>query len=83
MYDFLRRYLVAHGGSCSRQELLCALQADEAMRERLARSKGFAALLNNMRHSGDVVLDEDIVKATNRTSRRLRIARDDVNVRSG
>ena len=83
MYDFVRRYLVAHGGSCSREELIAALQADPVMRERLARSKGFAALLNNMRHSGDVVLDEDSVKATSRTFRRFGIAHNDANARSG
>ena len=73
MYDFVRRYLVAHGGSCSRQELFSALQADRAMQERFARSRGFTALLNNMRHSGDVTLKENGVEATSRTYRRLGV----------
>lgn len=72
MYDFVRRYLLARGGSCSRQELIAALQADPVMRERLARSKGFAALLNNMRHSGDVAQIGQTVMATARTLRRMR-----------
>ena len=71
MYDFVRRYLVAHGGSCSREELIAALQTDPVMRERLARSKGFAALLNNMRHSGDVAQAGHTVTATARTIRRI------------
>ena len=73
MYDFVRRYLVAHSGSCTRRELLAALQADRAMRERLARSKGMTALLHNMHHSGDVVLDGDRIVASDRTRRRLGI----------
>ena len=75
MYDFVRRYLVAHGGRACRQELLAALQADVFMRERLAHSKGFTALINNMRHSGDIVLAEDAVTATSRTIRRVGISR--------
>ena len=75
MYDFVRRYLVDHGGSRSRQELLWALQSDEAMRERLARSKGFTALLHNMRHSGDVVLDGNQILASDRSFQRLGVSR--------
>ena len=71
MYDFVRRYLIEHGGSGSRHELLAALQADQAMRDRLARSKGITALLHNMRHSGDVVFDGNRIVASNRTRRRL------------
>lgn len=71
MYDFVRRYLVEHGGSSTRAELLAALHADEAMRERLARTKGLTALLNNMRHSGDLTLIGNIVSATARTVRRM------------
>lgn len=71
MYDFVRRYLVEQGGSYSRQELLAALQADRAMSERLARTKGFTALINNMCHSGDVDLIAGRVLATGRSLRRL------------
>lgn len=71
LYDFVRRYLIAHGGSCSREDLLAALQAHDSMKERLARSRGFSALLNNMRHSGDVTLIGNIVMATSRTVRRM------------
>ena len=71
LYDFVRRHLMAQGGSCSREELIAALLADPVMRERLARSKGFAALLHNMRHSGDVALSDSTITATGRTVRRM------------
>jgi hypothetical protein len=73
LYDFVRRHLVANGGTCSREELLAALQSDPVMRERLARARGFTALVNNMRFSGDVTVDRDRVTATSRTYRRLNI----------
>lgn len=75
MYDFVRRYLVEHGGSCTRHQLLAALQADRTMSERLAHSRGFTALLNNMRHSGDVVADGDHILASSRSFQRLGIGR--------
>jgi hypothetical protein len=71
LYDFVRRQLIAQGGSCSRQELIAALQADPVMSERLARSRGFTALLNNMRHSGELVQVGQTVTATARTIRRM------------
>ena len=71
LYDFVRRYLAAHGGLCARSELLHAMMADPKTSERLSRSKGFGPLLINMRHSGDVELDGPIVRATSRTFRRL------------
>jgi hypothetical protein len=73
LYDFVRRHLVANGGTCSREDLLAALQSDPVIRERLARGRGFRALVNNMRFSGDVTLDRDRVTATSRTYRRLNI----------
>ena len=73
LYDFVRRFLAMHGGSCSREALLQALQADAVMKERLANSRGFGALLNNMRHSGDLMLSGDMVLASPRTLRRLGI----------
>ncbi len=63
--------LCAHEGTCSRDELLRALMAEPKMKERLSRSQGFKALLNNMRHSGDVVLEGDVVLPSVRTFRRL------------
>ena len=71
MYDFVRRYLVEHGGSCTRQVLLKAFEDDLAMKERLVHSRGFKALLHNMRHSGDLSLDGDHIGITPRALRRL------------
>ena len=71
LYDFVRRYLIGHGGNCSREERLGALKADNSMKERLARTRGFSALLNNMRHSGDVTLIGNSITATARTVRRM------------
>lgn len=73
LYDFVRRYLVANGGSCSRKELIAALQADPVTKERLARNQGFAALLKNMRHSEDLSLIGNVVTATARTVRRMSV----------
>ncbi len=71
LYDFVRRYLCAHEGACSRDKLLTALMAEPKMWERLSRSQGFKALLQNMRHSGDVDLEGDVVLPSVRTFRRL------------
>jgi hypothetical protein len=72
IYDFVRLYLCAREGTCSRDELLAALLAEPRTKERLSRSRGFTALLNNMRHSGDIVLDGAVVRPSPRTFRRLR-----------
>lgn len=72
MYDFVRYYLLEHGESCTRDELHQALLGDPAMRERLARSRGFNALLNNMRHSGDILLSGVRISASGRTMRRFK-----------
>ena len=74
MYDFVRHYLVEHGGSCTRAELLAALEASPTMKARLGRSQGFRALLHNMRHSGDVSLHDEVVRATSRTKRRAGVS---------
>ena len=71
LYDFVRRYLVAHDGACSRDELLAASLAEPLMKERLSRSQGFTSLLHNMRHSGDVILEGDVVRPSLRTFQRL------------
>ena len=71
LYDFVRRYLCAHEGACSRDELLTALMAEPKMKERLSRSQGFTALVHNMRHSGDIVLEGDVLRPSLRTFQRL------------
>lgn len=70
MYQFVREYLWQAGGSCPREELRAAMLRHPAIRERLNGSQGFGRLLVNMRHSGDVELDGDMVTATSRSLRR-------------
>lgn len=73
LYDFVRRFLVAHDGTSSRHELLNALQADPRMKGRLEASRGFAALISNMRHSGDVIVSDEDIRITSRAMRRVKL----------
>ena len=73
MYDFVRRFLLERGGSCTRAELVAALDANPAMQERLARSQGFTALLHNMRHSGVITFEGENIRPTQRTQRRYNM----------
>lgn len=42
------------------------------MAARLANSQGFTPLLTNMRHSGDIFLEGETVRASARTLRRMQ-----------
>ena len=66
LYEFVRATLAEHGGSCTKQELLSAMKTDPDMAQRLERSQGLARLLQNMKHSGFIVLDGDMVRRTGR-----------------
>ena len=66
LYEFVRQTLALRGGVCSRRELLAAIEADPLNSSRLARSRGFASLLQNMKHSGFVELQGDLVRRTKR-----------------
>ena len=71
MSDFVRRHLAEHGGSCTRQELLAAMQGVQCVREKLEASRGFKALLRNMYYGGDLLIDGDLIRATPRALRRF------------
>lgn len=71
LYDFVRRYLVQRGGSCSRPDLLAVIKASPVMSARLNATRGFNALLSNMHHSGDILFEGDQIHASDRTLRRL------------
>lgn len=71
LYDFIRRALCDRGGTSLRQELLDIIEADPGLKARLANSRGFSALLSNMRHSGDIVIDGKTIGASPRTLRRM------------
>jgi hypothetical protein len=66
LYEFVRATLAAHGGTCTKQGLLSAIQADPDMAKRLERSQEFARLLQNVKHSGFIELDGDTVRRTGR-----------------
>jgi hypothetical protein len=68
LYEIVRQTLEENGGSCSRGELLNAILRNSATAQRFPKSRGFAALLSNMRHSGFIEVDGDVV---HRTKRRL------------
>lgn len=72
LYDFVRRFLAQHGGSCRRDDLLSAIQASPHLCQRLEAGQGYGALLRNMYYSGDILLDGDTVHASARTLRRLQ-----------
>lgn len=71
LYDFVRQYLLQHGGSCTRDELLTAIKASPALCQRLDSGRGYTALLSNMYHSGDVLLEGATVQASARALRRM------------
>jgi len=71
LYDFVRRYLSQHGGSCTRDDLLVAIRSSPVHCQRLDAGRGFAALMSNMYHSGDVLLEGNTVRASARALRRL------------
>jgi hypothetical protein len=73
LYAFIRATLASHGGVCSRQELLASIEADPEMANRLARSQGFPRVLQNMKHSGYVELDGQLVRRTVRRVGRRRL----------
>ena len=68
--QFIREYLCRHGGSCTRDELLRAIRAEPKLFAKLERGQGLARLVQNMRHSGFVTIEGELVRATSRTLRR-------------
>lgn len=72
LYQFVRETLEVHRGSCSREELLSAIERDRDAAAKLRESKGFARLLINMKHSGFVELDGSQVRRTARRVGRRR-----------
>lgn len=73
LHEFIRRQLAEHEGVRTRAELLEAIRRDPHAAERLERTQGFAAVLGNMKSSGFVELDEEVVRATSRRVGRRRL----------
>ena len=72
LFEFIRQQLSAHGGVRTRPQLLDAIRRDPQACERLGRTQGFAAVLSNMKSSGFVELEDDLVRATGRRVGRRR-----------
>lgn len=66
LYGLIRQTLAAGGGRCSKGDLLSAILADPVAAQRLARSQGFARLLDNMRHDGFIEVEGQLVLRTRR-----------------
>ena len=73
LHEFIRRTLATHGGACTRAELLNAIAEDLGASARLERTKGFAAVLYNMKSAGFVVFDGNLVRRTARRYGRRRV----------
>lgn len=72
LYEFVRSYLRLHSGSCTRSQLLSAIEADDVASTKLRQSRSFNALLSNMKHSGFITLDGEMIRATARKLGRRR-----------
>lgn len=72
LYQFVRDRLEAKGGTATRAELLAAIRGNPAARAKLEGSRGFSALLSNMKHSGFIELDGETVRRTRRPVGRRR-----------
>lgn len=70
LYQAVREHLWRVGGSCTRDELLEVMLSNTALRNRLFEGQGFSRLLTNMRHSGEILLEGELVRATSRALRR-------------
>ena len=68
LYQLVRQALAERGGRCTRAELLAIIAQDPDAARRLEQGQGLSRLLQNMKHSGFVELDGDLVR---RTTRRL------------
>ena len=72
LFELIRRQLAAHQGVRTRPQLLEAIRSDPQASERLGRTQGFGAVLSNMKSSGFVELENEIVRATGRRVGRRR-----------
>ena len=73
LYEFVRQTLAENGGSCTKVALLAAIQSDSHAAQRLQKGLGFGRLLVNMKHSGFIEMDGDIVRRTKRRVGRKQV----------
>jgi hypothetical protein len=72
LYELVRRTLAERGGECHKGELLNAILMNPDAAQRLARGRGFNALLRNMKYSGFIEIDGQHVRRTARRVGRRR-----------
>lgn len=72
LYQFVREQLEAQGGTATRSDLLGAIRDHPAALSKLEGSRGFDALLSNMKHSGFIELEGETVRRTGRRVGRRR-----------
>ena len=70
-YSAIRTLLANAGGTMTRADLAMKITEHPEMAEQIKNSRGLASLLSNMRHSGEVALQGDLVSLTERALRRL------------
>jgi hypothetical protein len=70
LYRFILDALAGHGGALSREELLSAIRCDPGASQDPDETWGYERVLANLRQSGFVVFDGDIVRALKRKSGR-------------
>ena len=71
LYKFVRDYLEAHEGQCTRSQLLSAIEHDPDAMRRLRGAQSFDRLLQNMKYSGFIATEgERIVRTRRRYGQR-------------
>lgn len=73
LHDFIRRVPGQYGGACTRDQILEAILTDPQAAPRLQYSKGLASILSNMKHSGFVVIEGQVVRRTARHYGRKQV----------
>jgi hypothetical protein len=71
LYDDIRSRIASAGGTISRDMLNEELATDASCLKRIAEVGGLSALLTNMHHSGEVILERKVISLTERAKRRM------------
>lgn len=75
LYDTVRCCLKENGGTCTRDQLEQQLASSPEVHARITRAGGLGPLLTNMRHSGEIKLEGNLVLLTTRALRRMQLFR--------
>lgn len=77
LYDTVRCCLKKNGGTCTRDQLEQQLGSRPEVHAKIASAGGLGPLLTNMRHSGEITLEANLVRLTVRALRRMQLFRKD------